>query len=93
VPTASASPISSSALSSTSSPDWATGVTVIDMDSREGRDQVVEYYDNATEFAIGIEDPTWATMLTKQITEELDATKDTKYKNRLRKIADKLTGT
>jgi len=72
--------------------DWAASINIVNLDAREGKEQILEYYDNATLSAIELEDNSWASVLSEQVEEEMSRTNDTKHKNKLRRVADMLTG-
>jgi len=71
---------------------WAASVTVIDMNASEGKEDVLEYYKSATLTAIEINDQVWASVLSEQVESEMVKTNDTKHRNKLRKVAETLTG-
>jgi hypothetical protein len=71
---------------------WATAITVVNLNSRDAKTQLIEYYANAVLSAIQCDDPTWARTLSGEISEEMDKTNDTKHKNRLRRMFDRLSG-
>ena len=63
------------------------------MNSRDSKMDLLELYANATLTAIASDDSTWASILSEQVTEQMENTNDTKLRNRLRKLSDQLTGT
>jgi hypothetical protein len=72
---------------------WETAITVVDMNSRDSKMDLLEFYANATLTAIASDDSTWASILSEQVTEQMDNTNDTTLRNRFRKLSDQLTGT
>jgi hypothetical protein len=71
---------------------WAATVTIIDMTASEGKEDALEYYKSNTLTAIEINDQVWASVLSEQVESEMVKTNDTKYRNKLRKVAETLTG-
>ena len=58
--------------------------------SKEKRDQLLEFISTSSDCAIALHEVGWITSLQQQISELVQGSRDTKFKNAMRKIDERL---